>query len=60
MVLCSLTLLTGSAVFSGVGVGLAALGVVLAGMAFFQKPDAPKAEAPPAKPAETTSTPAKK
>ena len=60
VVLCSLTLLTGSAVFSRAGVGLAALGVVLAGMAFFQKPDAPKAEAPPAKPAEATSTPTKK
>ena len=50
VVLCSLTLLTGSAIFSQAGVGLAALGVVLAGMAFFQKPDAPKAGAqqPPA------------
>ena len=51
VVLCSLTLLTGSAIFSRAGVGLAALGVVLAGMAFFQKPDAPKVE--PQKPAAT-------
>ncbi|MBI5801997.1 MAG: DUF4337 domain-containing protein [Verrucomicrobia bacterium] len=66
VVLCSLTLLTGSAIFSRAGVGLAALGVVLAGMAFFQKPDAPKAEAQqqpvataPATPAGGTSPPAK-
>jgi hypothetical protein len=53
VVLCSLTLLTGSALFSRAGLGLAALGVVLAGMAFFQKPDAPKAE--PQKPAAVTA-----
>lgn len=53
VVLCSLTLLTGSALFSRAGLGLAALGVVLAGMAFFQKPDAPKAEQP--KPAAATA-----
>lgn len=67
VVLCSLTLLTGSAVFARAGVGLAALGVVLAVMAFFKTPDAPKTEAQqppavtvPAKPAEATSVPAKK
>ena len=48
VVLCSLTLLTGSAVFSRAGVALAAVGVVLAVMAFFKKPDAPKAEPAPA------------
>lgn len=58
VVLCSLTLLTGSAVFSRAG-------VVLAVLAFFKKPDPPKAEAQqpattaPAKPAEATSAPAK-
>ncbi|MEQ2009801.1 MAG: DUF4337 domain-containing protein [Limisphaerales bacterium] len=67
VVLCSLTLLTGSAVFARAGVGLAALGVVLAVMAFFKTPDPTKAEAQPssavtapAKPAETTDIPAKK
>lgn len=55
VVLCSLTLLTGSAVFSQAGVGLAALGIVLAGMAFFQKPDAPKSGV---QPSAATSTPA--
>jgi Domain of unknown function (DUF4337) len=67
VVLCSLTLLTGSAVFSQAGVALAALGVVLAGMAFFQKPDAPKSEAQqppavtaPAVPAGGAAPPAKK
>ncbi len=66
VVLCSLTLLTGSAIFSRVGVGLAALGVVLAVLAFFKTPDAPKQEAQPAaaatpsKPAEGTNTPPKK
>jgi hypothetical protein len=47
VVLCSLTLLTGSALFSRVGVGLAAMGVVLAVLAFFKKPDAPKEPAAP-------------
>lgn len=66
VVLCSLTLLTGSAIFSRVGVGLAALGVVLAVLAFFKTPDPPKqaGEAPvttaPAKVAEPTNAPAKK
>ena len=67
VVLCSLTLLTGSAIFSQAGVALAALGVVLAGMAFFQKPDAPKSEAQqpsavtaPAVPAGGAAPPAKK
>ena len=58
VVLCSLTLLTGSALFSRAGVGLAALGVVLAGMAFFQKPDASKAEAQKPVAAAPTAAPA--
>lgn len=45
VVLCSLTLLTGSSVFSRAGVGLAAIGVMLAVMAFFKRPDPPKVEA---------------
>lgn len=49
VVLCSLTLLTGSQLFSRAGVLLAFIGVVLAIMAFFKKPDPPKTEpAPPA------------
>lgn len=67
VVLCSLTLLTGSAVFSRAGVGLAILGVVLAIMAFFKKPDPPKVEAQqppaataPAKPAAESAPPPKK
>jgi hypothetical protein len=49
VVLCSLTLLTGSQLFSRAGVLLAFVGVVLAIMAFFKKPDPPKTEpAPPA------------
>ena len=39
VVLCSLTLLTGSAVFARAGVGLALLGVALAVMAFFKTSD---------------------
>jgi hypothetical protein len=45
VVLCSLTLLTGSSVFSRAGVGLAAIGIMLAVMAFFKRPDPPKVEA---------------
>ncbi len=66
IVLCSLTLLTGSAIFSRVGVGLAAVGVVLAVLAFFKTPDAPKREAAPsagtapAKPGDATNAPPKK
>lgn len=66
VVLCSLTLLTGSSVFSRAGVALAALGVVLAVMAFFKKSDLPRVESqpPPAAtvPAKTvapTNAPAK-
>jgi ABC-type multidrug transport system fused ATPase/permease subunit len=48
VVLCSLTLLTGSQLFSRAGVLLAFVGVALAFMAFFKKPDPPKTEpAPP-------------
>lgn len=50
VVLCSLTLLTGSSIFSRAGVGLAVIGVVLAVLAFFKKPDPAKTEGqqPPA------------
>jgi hypothetical protein len=47
VVLCSLTLLTGSQLFSRAGVLLAFVGVVLAIMAFFKKPDPPKTEPTP-------------
>lgn len=57
VVLCSLTLLTGSPVFSRAGVALAFVGVGLAIMAFFKKPDPPKAEAQPAPAAPAPATP---
>lgn len=59
VVLCSLTLLTGSAVFSRAGVGLAIIGVGLAVMAFFKKPDPPKTGAPPPPAATAPAKPAK-
>lgn len=60
VVLCSLTLLTGSAIFSRAGVALACIGVMMAGLAFFQKPDPKKepekpATAPSAAPAATNA-----
>ena len=58
VVLCSLTLLTGSALFARAGVGLAGVGVGLAVMAFFKTPAAPKPEAPQP-PAATLNAPAK-
>ncbi|MEN9574182.1 MAG: hypothetical protein RL514_2037 [Verrucomicrobiota bacterium] len=57
VVLCSLTLLTGSALFARAGVGLAGVGVVLAVMAFFKSPTPPKPEA--AQPPPAASAPAK-
>ncbi len=60
VVLCSLTLLTGSPIFSRAGVGLAFVGVVLAIMAYFKKPDAPKAvgQQPPPAAVQTVPAPA--
>lgn len=63
VVLCSLTLLTGSAIFARAGVGLALVGVILAVLAFFQRPDPPKAPAqgaPTAAAASPSNAPAKK
>lgn len=57
VVLCSLTLLTGSQIFSRAGVALAFVGVALAIMAFFKKPDPPKAEAQPAPAATAPAAP---
>lgn len=66
VVLCSLTLLTGSSIFSRAGVGLAAIGVVLAVLAFFKRPDPAKTEGQqppvataPAKSGAPTSSPPK-
>ena len=60
VVLCSLTLLTGSAMFARAGVGLAGVGVVLAVLAYFKMPEPtkPAAPQPPTTNASANPTPA--